>query len=113
MKFLFQRSRVRRELEEWACGKKLVFANFFFWNSGDKLRKSLEGLYRALLFETLKQCPELTQEVFPEQWDILETEGVFDGIPFRMPEVKAAFDILTGKRTFPKQSFLFLHRRPR
>ncbi|KKA22490.1 hypothetical protein T310_3488 [Rasamsonia emersonii CBS 393.64] len=37
LKFLFQHSRVRRELEDWACDKKLVFANFFFWNSVDKL----------------------------------------------------------------------------
>ncbi|KAL1984132.1 hypothetical protein VTN96DRAFT_9437 [Rasamsonia emersonii] len=38
---------------------------------------------------------------------MLETEGVFDGIPFRLPEIKAAFNRLIGKQTFPKHRFCF------
>jgi hypothetical protein len=42
---------------------KLVVAKYFFWNAGSKLQKSQEGLLRSLLFETLRQCPELVEHV--------------------------------------------------
>jgi predicted RND superfamily exporter protein len=60
MKFLVDHPRTREELNCWAADKQLVFAHFFFWQSGDTLQRSLEGLYRSILFETLKQCPDLT-----------------------------------------------------
>ena len=108
MKFLCHHSRVQQELESWAGDKKLVFAQFFFWNSGDKLQMSLEGLYRSILFETLKQCPELIPEIFPEQWDGLESEETgFENTLFRFPKIKAAFNTLIDKRTFPKHRFCF------
>jgi hypothetical protein len=108
MKFLCQHSRVQQELDSWAGDKKLVFAHFFFWNSGDKLQMSLEGLYRAILFETLKQYPELIPEIFPDQWDVLESEEAgFESTLFRFPKIKAVFNTLIGKRTFPKHRFCF------
>jgi hypothetical protein len=50
-------------------GRKLIFANFFFWRPGTVLQKSLAGLFRSLLYDILKACPELTLKVFPELWD--------------------------------------------
>jgi hypothetical protein len=108
MKFLCQNPRVQQELGSWAGDKKLVFAHFFFWNSGDKLQMSLEGLYRAILFETLKQYPELIPEIFPDQWDAFESEvSGLESTLFRFPQIKAAFDTLIGKRAFPKHRFCF------
>jgi hypothetical protein len=108
MKFLCHHPRVQQELDRWAGNKKLVFAHFFFWNSGDKLQMSLEGLYRALLFETLKQCPELIPENFPDKWGGLEHEGAgFESTPFRLPEIKLAFNTLIGKQTFLKHRVCF------
>ena len=108
MKFLCQHSRVQQELNSWAGDNKLVFAQFFFWNSGDKLQMSLEGLYRTILFETLKQYPELIPENFPDQWDLLGSEEAgFEGTLFRFPKIKTAFNTLIGKRTFPNHRFCF------
>ena len=59
MKFICQHGRKEKALEAWAAPKKLVTAKYFFWNSGEKLQKSQEGLLRSLLHEILKQCPEL------------------------------------------------------
>ncbi|KAK4040863.1 hypothetical protein C8A01DRAFT_45882 [Parachaetomium inaequale] len=42
---------------------KLVTAKYFFWNAGSKLQKSQEGLLRSLLFDVLRQCPELVGHV--------------------------------------------------
>ena len=49
MKLLLDHPRTREELKRWAGEKQLVFAHFFFWRSGDKLQRSLEGLYRSIL----------------------------------------------------------------
>ena len=108
MKFLSQHSRVRKELESWAAEKRLVFAQFFFWNSGEKLQMSLEGLYRALLFETLKQYPDLIPDIFPEEWDALDSAtSKFESPSFRITDIKAAFTKLISKRTFPKHRLCF------
>ena len=42
---------------------KLVTLRYFFWNAGSRLQKSQEGLLRSLLFEVLRQCPELIGHV--------------------------------------------------
>lgn len=108
MKLLSQHSRVRQKLDVWAARKKLVTAHFFFWNSGSKLQMSLEGLYRALLFETLKQIPELIPEVFPRQWEQLESEVPgFESALFRLPEIKTAFNILINRKKFPNHRICF------
>ncbi|KAE8440326.1 hypothetical protein EG329_008775 [Mollisiaceae sp. DMI_Dod_QoI] len=67
MKLIRHHSRTSEELASWARGRTLVLALFFFWNSEEALQMSLEGLYRSILFEVLKACPELISEVFPEQ----------------------------------------------
>lgn len=59
MKFICQEPRTAENLQKWAGHKNLVMANFFFWNPGSKLQKSQEGLLRSLLFEVLRNCPEL------------------------------------------------------
>lgn len=102
MKFLARSPQVQQKLERWAGGKQLIIARFFFWNSGDKLQMSLEGLYRSLLFETCTQCPELIPRISPGLW-----EGLSSGAappqqtPMRFEEVKAAF----GRLTKESQSF--------
>ncbi|KAL1881600.1 hypothetical protein Plec18167_003197 [Paecilomyces lecythidis] len=111
MKFLCGISRVQEELESWAEDKKLIFARFFFWNSGSRIQMSMEGLYRALLFETLKKCPELIQQVFPEQWDLFDPERhdkhLSDNIPFRIGELKAAFERLVDRKHFSNHRLCF------
>ncbi|KAH8884384.1 hypothetical protein GQ53DRAFT_846311 [Thozetella sp. PMI_491] len=59
MKFIWQDPRTIKHLTSWTCGRMLVTAKCFFWNSGTQLQKSLEGLLRSLLFEILRRAPEL------------------------------------------------------
>ncbi|KAJ6112177.1 hypothetical protein N7523_008238 [Penicillium sp. IBT 18751x] len=102
MKFLVESPRVQRELEHWAGDKKLVISRFFFWNSGDKLQMSLEGLYRSLLFETFIQCPDLIPRVFPTLWEGLSTGAAPpQQTPLHFKEIKAAF----GRLVQESQSF--------
>lgn len=69
MKFLYSHPRTIGLLREWAGSKKLVLAGFFFWRAGSEEQKSLDGLIRSLLHDTLEQCPDLIPEVFQEEWE--------------------------------------------
>ena len=110
MKFLSQHPNLQDRLKHWAGAKKLIFATFFFWSSGEKEQKSMEGLYRSLLFETLKQCPELISEVFPEQCangdlDLHNWAGT--RTPLRVPELKDAISKIVTNHSFPNHRFCF------
>lgn len=59
MKFLVSNESTRTHLLTWAGQKKLVIGKFFFWRAGSPLQKSQQGLLRSLLYEILRQCPEL------------------------------------------------------
>ncbi|KAK3984996.1 vegetative incompatibility HET-E-1 protein [Cladorrhinum sp. PSN332] len=72
VKFLYHDQRTKGALREWAGGKELIMAHFYFWRgSQDQVQMSLDGLYRSVLFEVLCQCPDLIPKVFPKQWDSL------------------------------------------
>ncbi|KAH9204764.1 hypothetical protein DL95DRAFT_494636 [Leptodontidium sp. 2 PMI_412] len=68
MKFLCSHPQTKVALQKWAGHRRLVFANFFFWKPGSRLQKSLEGLFRSLLCDVLRGCPELIPEVLPDAW---------------------------------------------
>lgn len=110
MKFLGHHCRTKEELGKWATGKrkKLVFAKFYFWNSSDDMQMSLGGLYRSILFETLKRCPDLIPVIFPVHWDLL-ANGVnnITGNLFNGPEIEKAFQKLVVHGTFPDHCFCF------
>lgn len=86
MKFLYTSRHTRAQFKKWA-GKKFVrlcfgpevltcltgtrkpvFASFFFWKPGFEMQNSLNGLFRSLLHDILKACPELCPEVLHEHW---------------------------------------------
>jgi hypothetical protein len=101
MRFLASHPKIRHQLDVWAGNKTLSVASFFFWeSSGDPLQKSLQGLYRSILFETLSQCPDLIRDVFPTQWRLFSNEGgdsSVEAIWFRPPKIQEAFGLLMTK----------------
>ncbi|KAI8623513.1 hypothetical protein F5Y19DRAFT_370888 [Xylariaceae sp. FL1651] len=82
---------VKRALDHWANTRQrpLVFIPIYFWAAGDTLQKSMEGFYRTLLFQLLRQCPELIRSVFPHSETPI-VNPLFKDYPFRMPEIMAA-----------------------
>ena len=108
MKYLCINRRTEEELQTWAGDKKLVFANFFFWKSSDKMQTSLHGLYKSILFKTLVQCPELIPTLFPTLWRQLEDGTQYVDRNSIGPSVtKNAFEILARQKEFPRHRFCF------
>jgi hypothetical protein len=93
MKFICSDNKTREELKQWAASKTLIFARFFFWAAGSVEQRSLEGLYRAILWETLRECPSAAEELFPEYWQSLASNTIrrLDDDGFTMTELRAAF----------------------
>lgn len=103
MKFLSQHERTKEELKVWATTKTLVVCVFYFWNPGSIAQRSLAGLYRSLLFQTLSQCPDLTKQIFPVQFRKMKTltgdtmvERIQD---FDENHIEEAFELLLSRAT--------------
>lgn len=75
MKFIAFNDRTVDCLRHWAAGKRICIARFFFWNAGSDLQKSQEGLLRSLLFEILRQCPELAPKASGLRSEALRLHG--------------------------------------
>lgn len=76
IKFVAEHEQTKSYLKEWAGDKKLVIANFYFWNaSTHQSQKSQRGLLRTILYQILRQCPELIQMAYRDQWIALTSDG--------------------------------------
>ncbi|RSL38357.1 hypothetical protein CEP53_014939, partial [Fusarium sp. AF-6] len=67
MSYLRTHKETKGKLQEWVQEDLLVLADFFFRNARKKtLQRSQQGLLRALIYQILRQCPELIQQIYPE-----------------------------------------------
>lgn len=87
-----------------------MFAKFFFWRSGDKLQRSIEGLYRGILLEVLKRFPKLIPQVFPNFSASFHSPQNEMHLPeFRFEEAKVAFmNLITLPATSDHRICLFI-----
>lgn len=102
MKFVHGHPNTMKKLRAWAGSKQLVFGHFFFFKAGGKFQKSLEGLQRSILFETLKQCPELIEHVLPEAFRAFSRNPAassIDELFFRPSELDQAMNRLASVPT--------------
>lgn len=76
MKFLCNHKTTDDLLQQWAGGQKLVFANFFFWNSGLPMQKSQIGLLQTLVYQILQQCPDLIPFASAHRWEAKYSESL-------------------------------------
>ena len=68
MKFFHKNWKTRAALKNWAAGKKLIVASFFFWHAGTAMQKSQQGLLQTLLGHILRQAPALIPLACPSRW---------------------------------------------
>jgi hypothetical protein len=73
MKFLANHAETETILQKRAGPNKLIVAKHFFWNSGTKTQQSLLGLLQSLLYQILRQCPELAPPASPQRWEALSS----------------------------------------
>lgn len=66
MKYLLRHAITKQALQLWADRTDLVIASFLFWNGGNELQKSQDGLLRSLLYQCLRERRELLSLVLPD-----------------------------------------------
>ncbi|KAI1754193.1 hypothetical protein F4782DRAFT_493578 [Xylaria castorea] len=96
MKYLANDEFTKKCLESWAGKTSLVFGRFFFWNAGTEMQKSIEGLYRNILSEILRQCPPMMEVAFPRHCnnELNLTDDRLGRSPFRFSELETVFEQL-------------------
>ncbi|PYH96452.1 hypothetical protein BO71DRAFT_482045 [Aspergillus ellipticus CBS 707.79] len=67
MRFLEENLDVQKHMLPWANGCTVVRASHFFWSSGNLLQKSLTGLLRSLLLQSIDQMPDLIPQVIDDR----------------------------------------------
>jgi hypothetical protein len=76
MKFIVEHPNTLRGLKEWSGKDKMTTASFYFWSSAkDPLQKSGTGLLRSILYQILRECPELIRDTFADQWQSYRSGG--------------------------------------
>ena len=58
MSYICQDARTSAALAKWG-GIGVITPQFFFWNPGSHLQKSIEGLLRSLIYQILRERPDL------------------------------------------------------
>ena len=46
-------------LKDWSLHRQLLTPSFFFWNSGSRQQKTIDGLLRSLIYQMLTECRQL------------------------------------------------------
>ena len=59
MNYICDDNRRLEFLREWCPNSRLLTITFFFWNTGTRQQKSIEGLLRSLLYQIITECGEL------------------------------------------------------
>lgn len=101
VKFLSDEPKTASMLSQWAYPKKAILASHFFWNAGTEMQKSLLGLMQNLVFEIIRQCPEVVHVACPEYrlygrgqqspWTITALNDILQKILFKDCETKFCF----------------------
>ncbi|KAJ3537472.1 hypothetical protein NM208_g6294 [Fusarium decemcellulare] len=109
MKYLCSHAKLSELLTEWAGGKKLVFAKFFFWRMGtSQEEKSLRGLIQGLLYEILCAVPSLANSLFPQtRAKLVKGTLARNGAELIAAELKDAFARLVNLSAFHEHASSF------
>jgi hypothetical protein len=102
MKHLSNSPTTKSLLQRWANANQLIVASFYFWVTGTEMQRSQEGLLQSILYEILRQEPDLIPTVLPSRWQ----QGklfLLDPPPWRVNELYEALDALIQAK--PKARF--------
>ena len=72
MKFLVDNPATSALMQSWSGSQRVATASYFFWINGNELQRSQEGLLQALLYDILRQFPDIIQSVVPDAWEASE-----------------------------------------
>ena len=96
MKYLVAHPQTAKLLRTWAGSQTLVTVSVYFWHAGTVLQKSLEGLFRSLLYQILRQNPDLIRIVCASKLAAFRPFGQ-EIEPWTELELREAIGLLKGE----------------
>ncbi|KAK8015165.1 hypothetical protein PG990_008461 [Apiospora arundinis] len=108
MKFISTRDETRDALMAWSLGKPLIIGSHFFWAAGTSMQKSLKGLLRTLLFDILRQQPDLVAQLCPERWRQTPTELSLEPEDWGTPELSRILQSIPRLHTMSTNFCFFI-----
>ncbi|CAG1980275.1 unnamed protein product [Fusarium graminearum] len=111
MNFVIHNPLTKQYLKDWAAPFPLVQAQFYFWEAGQSsMQRSQQGMMQTLLWQCLRQKPDLIPRVTPRRWMVhqvlrgLETPAP----PWTWEELRTAFTIIASQNDHSFKLVLFL-----
>jgi hypothetical protein len=104
MKYISNSPATATILQRWAGKNQLIIASFYFWVTGTEMQRSQEGLLQSILYEILRQEPDLIPTVIPLRWQ-QDRHFLLDPPPWRVEELYEALNVLIQAK--PKARFCF------
>ena len=71
---------MRLHCRSWLGSRSLLVIDCYLWRQGTILQRSFRGLLQSILYQALKECPQLVPKVFPRR------EWTHAGTDFRFPQ---------------------------
>ncbi|QPC76888.1 hypothetical protein HYE68_007640 [Fusarium pseudograminearum] len=106
MKFIATHDDTQSLLRTWGGERRVITASHFFWNAGLPMQKSLTGLFQTILYQVLRECPELIDTIdSPRQESSAESslcDSWDDKTLFR------AFEQLSSQKSLPLRFCFFI-----
>ncbi|KAK3950451.1 hypothetical protein QBC32DRAFT_14628 [Pseudoneurospora amorphoporcata] len=99
MKFIFGDGRMNAHLRKWSGSKPLYTAAYFSWYAGDELQKSQEGLLRSLIYQIIRQVPQVALRLLPNRSAMLKLFGVRAACDFPPWSYKELRDCMASIKT--------------
>jgi hypothetical protein len=108
MKYLYDHKDTIRYLQHWSSNARLVKASFYFWNPGEGMQKSLEGLLRSLLYHVLHACPDLAPNLCPEKWNSQQPQSIDSSDSWTFAELQTTFAILNAQSSLATKFYFHI-----
>lgn len=81
MKLILNQKYLTDRLSQSPGSLRLLLVKYYAWLSGDTLQKSIEGFKRTIIFQALKEYPDLAPMLTPRRWAFCQALRNTSGLP--------------------------------
>ncbi|KAL6814897.1 hypothetical protein J3E69DRAFT_102562 [Trichoderma sp. SZMC 28015] len=95
MKLILQKETLWNDLSQSLGALRLLLIKYYAWHPGSLLQKSIQGLKRTVIFQALKQLPDMAPILSPRRWAFCQTLRSISGLPkWTNWEIEESFEAL-------------------
>jgi energy-coupling factor transporter ATP-binding protein EcfA2 len=106
MKFIATHEDTQSLLRTWGGRHRVITASHFFWNAGLSMQKSLTGLFQTILYQVLRECPELIDIIDNSRQDSLADSKLYDSWDDKA--LFRAFEQISSQESLPLRFCFFI-----